>query len=94
MKIIPTPEKHVFSADTKPLLGFSNIEFSVNIDDTVSFALSEIHKAYAVPNGRERLVLSYSDDEFFLAKNATEQGYTHRYRTDIQVLLFHHGDCF
>ena len=75
MKIIPTPEKHVFSADTKPLLGFSNIEFSVNIDDTVSFALSEIHKIYTVPSGNERLVLSYSDDEFFLSKNASEQGY-------------------
>ena len=75
MKIIPTPEKCVFSKETAPLLGFSEIEIKVAIDDTVSFAISEIHKAYAVPSGNERLVLSYSDDEFFLSKNANEQGY-------------------
>lgn len=75
MKIIPTPEKYIHSDKTEPLLGFSETKIYFEIDQALEFALSEINRKFSVQNGGEKLVFSYSDDEFFKEKNAGEQGY-------------------
>lgn len=75
MRIIPTPQKQSYSTDTSSLRGFSEVALTVDTDDVIEFALSEVYNKFAVPNGEQRLLLTFSDDDFFKRKNAREQGY-------------------
>ena len=76
MRILPTPQVFRQSGKPEPIRNLSPEFGSVTPDATVCWGITQLEEVCVVmPEGGEPLVLEWSDDPFFLEKNAAEQGY-------------------
>ncbi len=76
MKPIPTPREYTHSGESRPLTGLREIRMNISeTGETVKLGLAMLRDALPVTPDGAVLTLVFSDDAWFAARNAAEQGY-------------------
>ena len=73
-KLIPTPQKFTYSDKLTAYTSFAQIICDLAEDDKLSTGFEMLKEQFSVGTG-DVLKITFSDDAFFVEKNAAEQGY-------------------